>query len=144
MGSDADQLVFELVRRTDNGTGEHDGEPASPRSGAVKPMVAVAVGDNDVLGIDLELFRENLGGYCFRAVAPEGRLQSDVDLSRRVHLQRHALRRAGQRETRLLVEHPELSGAENAALLAGGNADADVFAALPRLLLPLPPARVIQ
>lgn len=86
MGGDTDQLLLELLRCTDNRAGEHNGEPTAAGSGAVKAVIAVAVGDNDVLGIDLELFREDLGRDCLWAVAPERGLQCDVDFSRRVHL----------------------------------------------------------
>ncbi len=144
MRRDADQLLPELLGCPDNRAGEHDREPASARPGAIEAVITVAVGDDDVLRMELQLLGENLGRDRLRAVAPERRLQRDVDLAGRVHLQRNAFGRAGQRKPRLLVEHPELGGAEDAALLARGDSDADVSAVLARLLLSLAPLAVVQ
>src|SRR6516165_12174499 len=107
--SDTDQLLPELLCCPDDGAGEHDGKAAAAGPGAIEAVITVAVRNDDVLGIDLQLFGENLSRDGLRAISPERRLQCDIDLAGRVHLQRHALRRAGQCEPGAFVEHPELS-----------------------------------
>ncbi len=78
-------------------------------------------------GIDVELLGDDLRDDGLGAVAPHRlRVQRDDDLAGRVDLQARALGARGRRELRLVEPEPELRRAEDAALLRGDDADADV------------------
>ena len=107
-------------------------------------MVRIRVSDLDVLRVQGQLLGENLHRDGLRAVAPERRVQGDKGLAGRVDLERNRIGRAGPFAARLQIPHPELGGAEHAALLAGGDADADIAALLAQLLLLGAPAIVFR
>ena len=107
--------------------GDHDRVAAAARPGAREgrdrcPNRSTLMS----AGSMLELLGEHHGGHRLGAVAPARRMQRDHRLAGRVDLDRGAFRRAGQREARLAVEHPEFGRAEHALFLAAGDADADI------------------
>ena len=140
---DLEQLALDVGRGPRDCPGDHHRVAAAAGPRPHQSLVGVGVGDLDVRRVDRELLGHDLGCHRLRTVAPERRIERHKRFARRVDLDVHALGRAGQREARLMVPEPELGRAEDAALLATRQADADVAALLARLGLPTAPSVVV-
>src|SRR5262249_43704684 len=89
--------------------------------------------DGDLRRIDAELLGHRLRNNRLGTIAPEGREHRHDELAGGPQAQTHALRDGG--EPRRVVPEPEFSGPVDAALLGGGEANAEIASLLSRLRL---------